>query len=52
MTLNVIALEVVLNPYDSIDYDSINSYPQNECSCNCSDYQENDFNQVNKYWWE
>ena len=52
LTLNAIAIDVIINPYNAIDYDSINAYPQNECSCNCNDFQENETSRFNKHWWE
>lgn len=35
-TLNCIALEVIINPYENLDYDKINTYnfePIKECEC-------------------
>lgn len=52
-TLNCIALEVILNPFQDIDYNAINSYPINEnasCSCDCNNYQENYYTQDYSNW--
>lgn len=43
--LNCIALDVILNPYQNIEYEEINSYqinaPNASCNCDCTNYQEN-----------
>lgn len=51
-TLNCIALEVILNPYQEIDYDIVNSYPNDSNNCTCYDSQENYPSQDLKHWWE
>ena len=50
--LNAVALEVILNPYSELDYDTINSYSNDSNDCTCYDYQENYNTQANKNWWE
>lgn len=42
LTLNAIALETILNPYENLEYDQINVYDyQNDCECyqNYQNYQ-------------
>jgi len=39
--LAVLALEVIVNPYDSIDYEAINVYTYNDCECPESEYKPN-----------
>lgn len=42
ITINCIALEVILNPYKDIDYEQITVYDLNRyedaCSCDCYDF--------------
>ena len=50
-TLNCIALEVILNPYEGIEYGNkfdVYSY-DDVCSCDCYDYKENEYDQVYNY---
>ena len=44
--LHAFAIEVVINPYDDIDYENINIYtffPTDEPECNCHGQEEFDF---------
>ncbi len=37
LTLNAVALEVILNPYENITYDEIGAYHYDiDCPCNCN----------------
>jgi hypothetical protein len=52
--LQAYSLEVILNPYESIDYDNIQVYdinaPDAPCSCDCTNYQNKHFNQDYLNW--
>lgn len=52
MTLNAIAIDVILNPYDNLDYENISVYDLSNESTNQDDccYQENYFSQSLKDW--
>lgn len=35
LTLNAMAIDVILNPFENLDYDKINTYTFEECNCDC-----------------
>jgi hypothetical protein len=46
-TLNCIALEVILSPYEGVEYgNKIDVYSYDDvCNCDCYDYEENEYSQ-------
>ena len=52
MTLNAIAIDVILNPYENIDYQNISVFELSNESTNKDDccYQENYYGQSLKDW--
>lgn len=52
ITINCIALEIILNPYESIDYSKINTYKiqNNENDCTCYQEEKNYYTQDYDYW--
>jgi hypothetical protein len=53
LTLNALSLEIIINPYEGLDYDSINTYNLHDASndCTCYESQENQYGQDKSHWW-
>ena len=52
LSLNAYALQVILNPYQYINYDQIEVYDYNEkgCNCECSEDEEPPFKTYKEYF--